>query len=218
MEYLKIAKDYLLKAWWAFSWADLRWSHLALVGAALLCVVISLVLPHGWTVWPMLPVVALLIVVNEAVDRNGQGLPPIQVYLFFAAVVFIWIVSVLILSQINVLVQLMTVGAVTYYLGKLYLAQRERDRVIQERRDQGCCIYCGEPAAPEQPLCLNCGLEVDPQRTSLDRTLSIVRYGKRSDRARSVLKQESQGNIAARKEKELLAKSVHRRGRPPKRG
>ena len=45
----------------------------------------------------------------------------------------------------------------------------------------------------------------------------IVQRGKQSDRARKVLTPESQGNIASRKERSLLAKSSRRRGKGPKR-
>ena len=217
MRNLQETREFLSKACKSFSWSDLRWSHLSVVAMLLIAGVVQLTMDNGWTIWPMVPVVAMLVFINEAADRNGQGVPPFQVYAFFGLVVGVWTISVIILSKVNAFIQLLSLGIMAYYSAKAYLKQRERLRLIELRRNEGCCIHCGEPADPETLLCMACGMEVDPERTSAQRTASIALYGKKTDRARSVLTPQSLGNIAASKEKALLANSPRRRGKGPKR-
>jgi hypothetical protein len=217
MRFLNEIKLYAIKARQQFTWADLKWSYLIIGGLFLLCIPISFMMKDGWTIWPMLPVLAMLIVINESAERNGQGVPPFQVYAFFGMVIGVWIVGVIVLSKVNVFVQLLAMGVLAYYSLKAHLLQRERMRIIEMRRNEGCCIHCGEPSDPEAMICEECGLEVDPERTSQQRTASIALYGKKSDRAREVLTPQSLGNIAAAKEKALLANSPRRRGKPPRR-
>ena len=217
MRFLTEIKDYAIRARAQFSLADLKWSYLWIASLFVLCIPIHLFMQDGWTIWPMVPVIGMLIIINEAAERNGQGVPPFQVYGFFALVFGVWILGVIVMSKVNVFIQLLGVGTLAYYSGKAYLAQRERNRIIEARRNEGCCIHCGASSDPEETICEECGLEVDPERTSQQRTAAISLYGKTSDRARQVLTHESLGNIAARKEQQLLANSPRRRGKPPKR-
>jgi hypothetical protein len=217
MRHIRETRAFFSKAWETFSWSDLRWSHLSIVAMLLVAAVVQFTMDNGWTIWPMVPVVAMLVFINEAADRNGQGVPPFQVYAFFALVLVVWTVSVIILSKVNVFIQLLSFCIMAYYAAKAYLKQRERLRIIESRRNEGCCINCGEPADPENLICEECGLEVDPERSSAQRTASIALYGKRTDRARGVLTPQSLGNIAASKEQALLANSPRRRAKPPKR-
>ena len=217
MRFIDEIKTFAIRARAQFSWSDLRWSYVIIGGLLLLCIPISMLLEHGSQIWPVVPVLGMMIVVNESVERNGQGVPPFQVYAFFAMIIGVWMLGVIILSTINVLVQLLAVGVLAYYSVKAYMLQRNRLRLIETRRNEGCCIHCGEPADPEELICEECGLEVDPERSSQQRTASIAIYGRKGDRARKVLKQDSMAGTAARKEQSLIANSPIRRGRPPKR-
>jgi hypothetical protein len=217
MHALRRWKLIALKAVRQFGWADLRWSYITIVGMVVGGALINLILPFGWTVWPLIPVFAMLTVLNEIAERNGQGVPPFQVYAFVVLVLAIWVVGVIIMSKVNVFIQLLGVGALVGYTYHGYMKYRERLKLIMKRRDEGRCIHCGEPDDGSMTYCENCGMEPDPERASQQRTSSIVQYGKKSDHARKVLTPESLGNIAARKEKALLANSQRRRGRPPKR-
>jgi hypothetical protein len=217
MRHLHEARQFAVHAWKQFSWTDLRWSYIAIAAMLLVGVLVNILLPNGWTIWPLIPVIGLLIVVNESADRNGQGVPPFQVYAFFGAVGVVWVIGVVIMSKVNPFVQLLGLGVMAYYAAQGYIKNRERLRIITNRRNEGCCIHCGEPADPVATICEECGLEIDPERTSQQRTAAISLYGKKTDRARSVLKPQSLGNIAAAKEKALIANSPRRRGKPQKR-
>ena len=217
MRHLQEARQFAIKAWQQFSWSDLRWSYIAIAAMLVVGVLVNWLLPNGWTIWPLIPVIGMLIVVNESADRNGQGVPPFQVYAFFGAVALIWLVGVIILSKVNIFVQLLGLGVMVYYSAQAYLKNREQQRIITERRNEGCCVHCGEPADPAATICEECGLDIDPERTSQQRTASISLYGKKTDRARSVLTPQSMGNIAAAKEKALIANSPRRRAKPPRR-
>lgn len=216
MRFAQEIKAYLTKAMHQFSWADLRWSYILIGGMIVLGAFVNYVMPHGWTIWPLIPVMGLLIVVNESADRNGQGVPPLQVYALLAMGVAAWLIGVMILSQVNVFVLLLGVGGLGAYTAHGYLKHRERLRLRFARRLEGLCVHCGEPADEDDTYCENCGQEPDPDRTGQQRTSAIVQHGRKTDRARSVLTPESLGNVAARKEKALLAKSPRRRGKGPK--
>lgn len=216
MRFVQEIKTYVIKAMHQFSWTDLRWSYIIIGGMIVLGAFVNFVMPHGWTILPLIPVMGMLVVVNESADRNGQGVPPFQVYALLAGGVGAWLVAVMILSQVNVFVLLLGVGGLGAYTAHGYLKHREHLRLILKRRLEGLCVHCGEPADEDDTYCENCGQEPDPDRTSQQRTSAIVQHGKRTDRARSVLTPESLGNVAARKEKALLAKSPRRRGKGPK--
>lgn len=211
-------KAYLLKACRQFGWTDLRWAHLWIVAAILAAALINLFLPYGWTIWPLIPAVAAMIVINEAADRTGQGVPPLQVYVFVLAVIFIWLLGVLIMSKVPLLIQLLGVCALAWYSIDGWLKQRQRAQLVALRRQEGCCIHCGEPVDPYDQFCPNCGEDPDPGRSEQQRLASIVQHGRSHDgHARKVLKQESYAASAARKEHELLARADQRKGRVKKR-
>src|SRR5438270_626829 len=127
-------KDYLVRAWRQFSWTDLRWSHLTIVGIIAGAALMNLVLPNGWTVWPLVPVASAMVIVNEAADRNGQGVPPLQVYGFVALVLIVWSAGVAFLSKVPVLIQVMGFLTLGYFSVKGYLKGRQREQLIAERR------------------------------------------------------------------------------------
>ena len=210
-------KSIALKAVRQFGWEDLRWSYVTIAGMIVTAALINLLLPNGWTVWPLVPVFAMLTVVNELAERNGQGVPPFQVYAFVVLVLVVWAAGVIVMSKVNVFIQLMGVGGILGYTYHGYMKHRERQRLIMKRREEGRCIHCGEPDDGSMTYCENCGMEPDPERASQQRTASIVQFGNKSNHARDVLTPQSLGNIAASKEKALLQNSPRRRGKPPKR-
>src|SRR5438128_3057792 len=65
---------------------DLRWSYLAVGGMVIVALIVNFLLPHGWTVWPFVLAIGILLYIHEAAERNGTGVPPMHVYgLFFGA-------------------------------------------------------------------------------------------------------------------------------------
>ncbi len=204
----------------AFSWADLRWTYLITAGLIVVAAAINIfsTMRYGWTIWPLVPAIAAMVAVNEASDRHGQGVPPLEVYVFFVGAMIVWAIGVVLLNCINVFVQIMAFVALASYTFDGYRKHRARNALIMQRRQDGCCIHCGEPDQESNNYCEGCGEEPDPERLQLKRIEDVVRHGNRTGRARAILQPETHAQSAARKERELLARAPHRRARPPKRG
>ena len=88
--------------------------------------------------------------------------------------------------------------------GKAFLKQRERNKLIEQRRADGQCIHCGELADENLGVCMNCGNDPDPSANQLSRVAAMVRGAAQSDRARAVIQGEKLAQIAAKKEKYLV--------------
>jgi hypothetical protein len=184
--------------------ADLRASHIIVVGMVLAGILINLVVAHGWTVWPFVGAFGVLTYINEAADRNGQGVPPFQVYGFFFGVVAIWILMVLVLSTLNPVIVVLGIIAVGYRAGQAFIRQRERDRLISFRQADGRCIHCGEVFDPNSILCESCGEEPNPDEALLNRVAQIYRTPEEMARTRATLTRKSTN--ASSKENALLAR------------
>jgi hypothetical protein len=211
------ARSYVLRAFTSFGWTDLRWAHLWIASMIIAAGVINLMLPDGWTIWPLIPVMAAMIVINEAAERNDQGVPPFQVYGFVVVVIGVWLLGVIIMSKVPLFIQLIGVGALVWYTIDGWVKGRRRAILIAQRRAEGCCIHCGVEVDPYDTFCPECGLEPDPGRTEQQRLAAIVQRGRGKDgHARAVLKPESHAASAARKERELLARRPHRQARKKK--
>jgi len=200
-----------------YSWADLRWSHITILCLIVAGALINLALPNGWTVWPFVAVFSMLTWLNEAAERNGQGIPPIQVYALVVMVLGFWFIGVFIMTRVNVFIQLLGIFGIACYTYHGYMKYKAHLQLIADRRHQGLCVHCGFPNDGSFTYCVNCGHEPDPELASQQRMTAIAQYGKTSDRARQVLTTESYANNASRKEKALLANSPRRRGRAGKR-
>ena len=194
---------------------DLRWTHLAIVGLVVGGAVVNLFLHNGWTVWPLVMVAALMTAVHEAADRAGQGVPPLTVYVCFAAAIVAWIVLTMILSAVNVFVILAAIVALGYFSLKGWLKVKIREELIKSRIAQGLCVYCGEPASTNLDYCENCGMEPNPVLAESRRLSDSTHRNANAAHARAVLKGEGIGMSAARKEQALIA--MRRAGKKPKR-
>jgi hypothetical protein len=194
----------------------LRYSYLLMVPIVLAAFVINLLVAHhGWTVWPFVAAAAILLYVHEAAERNGQGIPPFHVYALFAGGTLAWIVVSLCLSIVNPFIILIAVGGILFYCLKAYLAQREAEKVVEQRRAEGRCVHCGEIADIQSGYCGSCGEEPDPQEMQTQRIAAVVRNSAKSGRMRAILKTETLASAARKKEGALL-NSRMRNGRPRK--
>jgi len=193
---------------------DARASYLIIVGMGVLGVFVNLFLPHGWTIWPLVIVAEGMLLINEAADRNGVGVPPLLVYAFFSGAILFWLLCVAILSLFNPIILLIGMMVLRYYCIKGYLLQLEQKRVIAKRRQEGCCIYCGHPADYELACCMHCGREPDPDYAQLKRVGFAPRAPDIKQHARAALKSESLAEVARQKEQALLARRLHRKNRP----
>jgi hypothetical protein len=183
---------------------DLRASYIIVVAMIIAGAVINIVVAHGWTVWPFVGAFGVLTYINEAADRNGQGIPPFQVYAFFFGVVALWILMVLLLSSINPIIVVLGVIAVGYRAAQAFIRQRERDRLIAARRADGRCIHCGEMFDPNAILCESCGEEPNPDEALLKRVAQIYRSPEEMARTRATLSRTATN--ATTKETALLAR------------
>jgi hypothetical protein len=192
---------------------DFRASYLMIAGMVLLGIIVNFFMPHGWTVWPLVLAASLMLLLHEAADRNGVGLPPLLVYAFFAGAIVVWLMCIAILSLLNPIVLLIGVIALGYYSAKGYLQKLEAKRIVTKRRQEGCCIFCGHPADSELACCMHCGREPDPDDALLRRVGFAPRAGDIKQRARAALKPLSNAAVAKQKEQALLERRLHRKAR-----
>ena len=192
---------------------DARISHVIIGGLVVLGTMVNLFMPHGWTVWPLVVMAAMIILIHEAADRHGQGVPPLYVYALFAAALLSYFVLVLILGAVNPLLLGAGMLALTYYGGQGYLKRRERALLISKRRAAGLCIYCGAVADPQHAFCLRCGEEPDPDAALLKRVAEAPRTAQGKARTRAALTPAPPTAAMAKKEQVFLARR-HRTKRP----
>ena len=204
-------KDRLMNEVRQWALLDLRLSHLIVAGAILIGAIINLLLPHGWTIWPMVLAFGILTYMNEAVSRSGQGIPPLQVYAFFIGAGVAWFVAVLLIMSINPLILILGLAAFVYRISEAILKKRERDRLIAKRRADGVCLHCGGPYDPNAPFCETCGEEPNPDVAILKRVAQIYRSPQDISNARAVLAKTATPSTAASKEQALLDR--HRTGK-----
>lgn len=185
---------------------DMRWSYLAIfcmmIGGAL----VNLLLPHGWTVWPVVMAAGMLLLIHEAADRNGEGIPPLYVYGFFIGAIATWLLFMTLLSIVNPVILLIALIVMGYYCALGYIKQREHKRVVLKRRMAGLCIYCAAPADYDLAYCPNCGREPDPDDAQLKRVAHAPRPAGIKDKARAALKPPSPTTVARQKEQALIAR------------
>lgn len=192
---------------------DVRASYLMIAGMVFLGIVVNFFMPHGWTVWPIVLAASLMLLIHEAADRNGVGIPPLLVYAFYAGVIVVWLIGIAVMSLLNPIILLIGALVLVYYCAKGYLQKIEAKRVIAKRRLDGQCIFCGHPADYEIACCMHCGREPDPDDALLRRVGFSPRAGNIKERARAALKPPTHVEAARQKEQALLANRMHRKHR-----
>jgi hypothetical protein len=191
-----------------FDERDLRWSYFIMIGVVLVCAAIHWFFRdnHGWTVWPFALSIAIMVLINEAADRAGQGVPPLQVYGFFIGAIAVILITVVALSAVNPLIILVGLGGLLYYCGRGYMEGRRREQIIASRLAEGLCVHCGEPADFEAGNCENCGEDPNPGASQLRNVQAASSKYRDPAKLRAVLKQESLAASAGRKEQALINK------------
>lgn len=199
-----------------FAALDLRRSYFYSAGLIVCGFIVNLFLPHGWTVWPVVMVVAALLMIDEAADRNGTGVPPLRVYALALSAMAFWLLSALALSAINPFILVGGVAIVAYFGCSGFLRQREIDREFLRRRNNGLCLHCGERFDPRQTFCENCGQEPNPEAARRERVSTISRTPQSIERSKEALAQQARNADVRAKEQALLARRPGRitRGRP----
>ena len=184
---------------------DLRFSHLVVAASIVLGALINLFFAHGWSIWPVVLAFGILTYINEAVSRNGQGIPPFQVYLFFMVAVVLWLLAVAILASLHPLILILGLIAILYRIGEAILRQRERNRLVASRRSQNLCLHCGHTYDSNAVFCDHCGEEPNPDAAILKRVAQIYRSDNDVERARANLGRTAPTTIST-KEQALIAR------------
>jgi hypothetical protein len=173
-------------------------------------IVVNLLMPHGWTVWPLVLMAGLMIMINEAAERSGQGVPPLQVYAMFGAIVGAWIIIVLLLSALHPIIFVAGILVLAYFAAKGYLKNLAKQKLIDQRREDGLCVHCGEPANPEQSICESCGEETNPDAAKAKWSTLANKSPQDQARIREILKPASGASEARIKEQALLNRRQRR--------
>lgn len=192
---------------------DLRWSYVVLFLMVFVGAVVNLIMPHGWTVWPMVLGAAIMMAMHEAAERTSEGVPPFKAYTLFAAGLFAWLVVVVLVSAVNPFILMLGLAAIAYQVAHGWMKNRQKRLLVEARREDGRCIYCGQPANYETAYCESCGEDPDPERTRLDRVASMASQEKRGARVRAAMNPESHAASAKKREQALLARNRVKRGR-----
>jgi hypothetical protein len=215
VSFFREIKKHLVRSADQFDETDLRWSYIIIAILFVVCILINWLFAsqHGWTVWPFAAGISVMVLINEAADRSGQGVPPLQVYALFGGSLLAFLVVTLVLSATNIFIILFGFMGLLYYCGRGYLEGKRREQLIAARVSEGLCVHCGEPADYSMGYCEACGNDPNPSVTQLKRVQAVSRKNVDSARIRSVLKQDSLGASARRKEQALIARRRTPRGR-----
>src|SRR5437868_5881142 len=151
---------------------DLRWSYLINLALVVVGLVINTFFIHGWTVWPFVGAIGILVMVNEAADRNSQGVPPFQVYALFIGVLLAYAIVLLIVSALNGFIFVAAFVVVGYFALKAHMTQKEHEKLVAQRRADGQCIHCGEPMDEQMSICELCGME--PETSERERIGAVM--------------------------------------------
>jgi hypothetical protein len=196
-------KAQLQKALRQFVAHDLRWAYLINGGLVVIGAIINIFIPHGWTVWPLVGAAGIMVMINEAHDRNAVGIPPFQVYTLVGVAAVLWMIGAMMFSALGPLLLVCVVIPLLYYGLRGLVAQLRHNRLVTLRKRDGLCVHCGEPADPQYMFCTNCGLDLralDPApKPNLDK-LSPAKM----EHAREVLTPASPTAEVGRKEQQLL--------------
>jgi len=183
---------------------DLRYSYLIIAAMVAAGLLVNLFLPHGWTIWPLVVGVSIMLAIHEAADRNAQGVPPFQVYAFFLGAMLVWLAAIAILSSLNPVIVLAAIIAMSYYCLMGYFKDRENKKLVARRRAEQRCVHCGHPADYHLALCMHCGREPDPDDAQLKRVAHAPKTAAEKARARESLRPKPATADVARKEQALL--------------
>ncbi len=190
----------------------IRWSYVILLALVACGLIMNLFLPHGWTVWPIIGVAGILLFVHEAADRNGSGIPLLYVYALAGVALLTWVAIVMALSVVNPFILWLGILGLAGYCARDWLKQHQHQNLILQRRENGLCIHCGEPATADDGICPNCGQDPDPDGSQAQRIRAVMNNsgggsggGRAGNHARSVLKGETLAQNASRKESALIA-------------
>jgi hypothetical protein len=151
-------------------------------------IIIPILIPGMMVLWPFVFATSVMLLVNDASDRSGAGVPPFQAYGLFFGTFIVFFVFVALVSTINLwlLGILLIVGA--YYVVRDWKRRKQREAEVIRRRMAGVCVRCLEPVSNEvDAICGNCMLPVHSERLNLLRLGRAIANNARSQHSRQVL-------------------------------
>jgi len=117
----------------------------------------------------------VLLVVNDASDRNGVGIPPLQAYGLFFGIIVVFFLFIALVSTINpwVVIGLVIAGAI--FIALDWVKRKSKDREYAKRRAAGVCVRCCTPVGKAlDEECSNCGMPVHMERITLARLAKAI--------------------------------------------
>ena len=188
---------------------ELRWSYIAIGVFLVTGFIANMLVPHGWTVWPVIFMASVVAVIHELTTRNELGVPILHAYMLFGVMMLFWVVGAVILRVVGPLMLLVILPLVCYCT-RNNLRRLETLGVIAKRRRNGQCTHCGYETDPYGEFCENCGR--DPGLK--DYYVNPLRVGQRTDReiarARGALNPDTPNAVARKKEQALLNRRTNR--------
>jgi hypothetical protein len=167
---------------------------LGLVGAGIvLHIVLAFVIGGGLLIWPFVFAVCVLLLINQAAEENGAGVPPFQAYaMFVGTLVGLFLFVMLVSKTINPWLLIVLVIGAGVYVVRDWGMRKKRQIEIDRRRAAGLCLRCCQPVTNgAEDVCENCGLPVNQERMDLFR---LGRAMSMKDRAGDKMRQSLTGS------------------------
>jgi hypothetical protein len=196
---------------------NFRYSFVVAAGLVVVGAIVQRFIPNGWSVWPVVFVGGLLAMIDEAVDRNGTGIPPLRVIALTIAFLASWLGMALLLKVIHPVVWLLGIAVATYFAIRGDMRRRAAIGLMNMRVANGQCAHCGEEVDEGVIDCPHCGELTNPDGVRTRWSTLQGQSAAAVARTRGILIGETGGAIAQRKEQALLDKRVRPGGNKPKR-
>lgn len=187
---------------------DLRYSYVVAAGLVVVGLVVQRFIPNGWSVWPVVFVGGVLAMIDEAADRNGTGIPPLRVIALTIGFLGSWLAMALFLRVVHPLVWVLGIGVAAYYGIRGDMKRRAHLGLMGLRVLRGECAQCGDPVDEGVVDCPHCGELANPDGVRSRWSTLIAQSPAGVARTRAVLKPETGGATARRKEQALIDKRI----------
>src|SRR5450432_1671751 len=89
-----------------------------IIGMVIVGFFVNIFMRGGLVVWPFIFAVAVLLIVNDASDKNAVGVPPFQAYALFFGVLLGFFLFVMLVSTINPWLLMLLVVAAGVYVAR----------------------------------------------------------------------------------------------------
>jgi Ca2+/Na+ antiporter len=181
--------------------------HLPLVWWIIIAMVIvgffvNVFLRGGLVVWPFIFAVAVLLVINDASEKNAVGVPPFQAYALFFGTLLVFFLFVMFVSKINPWLLMLLIAAAAVYVARDWKIRREKRNAADKLRLAGLCVTCKTPVRDGvSDACPNCGTLVNPERLNLFHLGRTISMRAQANNARQVLSGTKPGRVDVKLQK-----------------